>query len=209
MQAILQASHVVFKSMIHYPEICMEPGKATFFQGASGCGKSTMLKLLNGTLSPDSGKIFYRGTDIETLDTIQLRQEVLLAGQSVYLFHGTILENFSKYHEYRESNLPEKEMLQQLLTLCCVDFPLDASCNSMSGGERQRVYIAVALSLSPQVLMLDEPTSALDEKTANQFLGNIKQYCVEHGMTLVVVSHDANLTERYADQVIYLGKDVR
>ncbi len=208
MQNILQAHHIIFNSMIRYPEINIEFKKATFFQGASGCGKSTLLKLLNGTLSPDSGNIFYQGTDIKSLDTIHLRQEVLLAGQSVYLFHGTILENFQTYHAYRGSQPPEKETLEQLLKLCCVDFPLDASCNNMSGGERQRVYIAIALSLSPQILMLDEPTSALDETTAHAFLGNIKQYCGEHDQTLVVVSHDEKLTNRYADQIIRLEKVV-
>lgn len=208
MQEILQAHCIVFKSMIHYPEILIESGQASFIKGASGCGKSTLLKLLNGTLSPDSGTIYYQGTDIESLDTIKLRQEVLLAGQSVYLFHGTILDNFIKYHEYRDLRVPENETLKQLLSLCCIDFPLDASCNNMSGGERQRVYIAIALSLSPTVLMLDEPTSALDEKTAHAFLGNIKQYCREKNMTLIVVSHDENLTNRYADNVIRLERDV-
>lgn len=209
MQEILKASQVVFESIIHYPEIQISAGQATFLQGASGCGKSTLLKLLNGTLSPHSGTIYYEGTDIESLDTIQLRRKVLLAGQSVYLFRGTILDNFIRYHTYRGSEPPEKEQLEAFLSLCCVDFPLDANCNNMSGGERQRVYIAVALSLAPKVLMLDEPTSALDEKTAHQFLGNIKQYCREQGLTLVVVSHDAKLTDYYADQVIRLTKDVR
>lgn len=208
MQDIINASNLVFKSLIRYPQISVKAEDATFLSGASGCGKSTLLKLFNGTVSPDSGTILYRGTDIETLDTIKLRQNVLLAGQAVFLFHGTIQENFQQYHAYRGTQPPSKETAEQLLNLCCADFSLDASCNTMSGGERQRVYVAIAMSLAPDILMLDEPTSALDSSTAKTFLGNIKQYCKEHAMTLVVVSHDKKLTDDFADHVIHLEKVV-
>lgn len=208
MQDIIKASNLIFKSIIRYPEISIKAENATFLSGASGCGKSTLLKLLNGTVSPDSGTITYRGNDIETLDTIALRQKVLLVGQAVYLFHGTIQENFQQYHAYRGTQPPSKELAAQLLNLCCAEFSLDANCNTMSGGERQRVYVAIALSLAPDVLMLDEPTSALDASTAKLFLGNIKQYCKDHALTLVVVSHDKKLTDDFSDHVIQLEKVV-
>ena len=86
---IISASQVVFQSMIRYPNIKIAKGKTTFIHGPSGCGKSTLLKLINGTTSPDSGEIFYKGNNIENIDTIDLRREILLVAQSVFLLPST------------------------------------------------------------------------------------------------------------------------
>lgn len=166
---IISASQVVFQSMIRYPNIKIAKGKTTFIHGPSGCGKSTLLKLINGTTSPDSGEIFYKGNNIENIDTIDLRREILLVAQSVFLFTGTIEENFKKYYEYRDRDLPTKETMEKFLKICSAEFPLETRCETMSGGERQRVYIAIFLSFMPDVLMLDEPTSALDN-TSNEII---------------------------------------
>lgn len=204
MQYILESKNVTFKSIINYPEIKITEKKTTFLQGPSGCGKSTLFRLFNETLSPDCGEIFYNGNNLETIDTILLRQNVLLAGQSVYLFQGTILENFKQYYGYRGLTMPSEEDIQYFLSLCCSDFPLDATCDSMSGGERQRIYVAICLSFMPKVLMLDEPTSALDNLTSQRFFKSIKDFCNEKGITLLAISHDVSLAEKYADEIIYL-----
>lgn len=203
---ILKASNVTYKSIIKYPEISIPSEKAVFLQGASGSGKSTLLKLFNGTLSTESGDILYLGNNLKNLDTVLLRQEVLLVGQSVYLFQGTIEDNFKEYYNYRDLELISKGEMKEYLSLCCADFPLDKNCDTMSGGERQRVYIAICLSLMPKVLMLDEPTSALDEVTSKALLSNIKQFCLSKGITLLVVSHSPALTEQYADKIISLER---
>ena len=78
----------------------------------------------------------------------------------------------------------------------------------MSGGERQRIYIAICLSFHPKVLMLDEPTSALDEATAVSLLQNLKQYCNEHGITLIAITHDKTLAKSYGDEYISLDSEV-
>ena len=202
MSIILSAENVVFQNRIHYPNIYIEQGKATFFQGPSGCGKSTLLHLFNATLPLTQGKILYQNKDIQQFDKIKLRHEILLASQQLYLFDGTILENFQQYHRYREHTLPDKQQLQSYLDLCCVPFSLDHSVNQLSGGEKQRVFIAIALSFSPNILMLDEPTSALDAKVSAQIMDNLKSFCLPK-MTLIMISHDQNLTEKYADQIIY------
>jgi len=208
MPYILRARNVVFRSIIQYPEISIPTEKATFIQGPSGCGKSTLLKLFNRTVSPDSGHLFYKEKNIETIDTILLRQEVLLVGQSVFLFKGSIEDNFREYYDYRDLQPISKEQIKQYLTLCCAEFPLDTPCDTMSGGERQRIYIAICVSLMPKVLMMDEPTSALDGKTAKLLLSNIKRFCAERGITLLVVSHDKELTREYADEIITIKKEV-
>ncbi len=203
---IISASQVVFQSMIRYPNIKIAKGKTTFIHGPSGCGKSTLLKLINGTTSPDSGEIFYKGNNIENIDTIDLRREILLVAQSVFLFTGTIEENFKKYYEYRDRDLPTKETMEKFLKICSAEFPLETRCETMSGGERQRVYIAIFLSFMPDVLMLDEPTSALDNTSSDVMMSNIKNFTNDNEMTTIVVSHYLTLAEKYGDEIIALER---
>ncbi|HEX3078682.1 MAG TPA: ABC transporter ATP-binding protein [Lachnospiraceae bacterium] len=205
---ILSVNNVVFRSMIRYTSINILPEEVTFIQGESGCGKSTLLKLFNATLTPDRGEILYKGTNLEKLDTITLRQEVMLVGQSVFLFSGSIEDNFREFYRYRGRAILSREEIERFLRLCCADFSLDTACDTMSGGERQRVYLAIFLSFLPKVLLLDEPTSALDGKTAKELMTNLTGYCKEQHMTLVVVSHDSSLAKEYAEHIIYMEKDV-
>ena len=203
---IISASQVVFQSMIKYPDVKIAKGKTTFIHGPSGCGKSTLLKLMNGTISPDSGEILYNDNNIENIDTIKLRREILLVGQSVFLFTGTIEENFKKYYEYRDHDVLPKEDMEKFLKLCSAEFPLETRCETMSGGERQRIYIAIFLSFMPEVLMLDEPTSALDNISSDAMMKNIIDFSNDNEMTIIVVSHYLPLAEKYGDNIIALER---
>ena len=203
---IISVNQAVFQSMIRYPDIKIAKGKTTFIHGPSGCGKSTLLKLINGTTSPDSGEIFYKGNNIENIDTIDLRREILLVAQSVFLFTGTIEENFKKYYEYRDRDLPTKETMEKFLKICSAEFSLETRCETMSGGERQRVYISIFLSFLPDVLMLDEPTSALDNTSSDIMMSNIKNFSKDNEMTTIVVSHYLTLAEKYGDDIIVLER---
>ncbi|MEG1441352.1 MAG: ATP-binding cassette domain-containing protein, partial [Oscillospiraceae bacterium] len=152
------------------------------------------------------GTVFYKGNDISDMDTITLRKEVLLVSQAVFLFDGTIAENFLEYYKYRDvSPLPENDF-RKYLDICCADFPSDSRCETMSGGERQRIFTAICLSFKPKVLMLDEPTSALDQATARTFFQNVKEFCKSNGITIITISHDENLVDTFADKKIYLEK---
>ena len=200
--SIFQLKNVNFKNILHYPDIQISSGKTTFISGESGAGKSTLLKLLNGILSPTSGEIFYQGKNIDEYNQIALRREVLLVGQSSFLFNSTIKENFREYYTYRNLANISDEQINYFLKMCAIDFPLDTACETMSGGEQQRVFTAINLSFSSKVLMLDEPLSALDEKNANALMKNIKNHCAEHEKTLIVISHDKAIVEKYADEII-------
>ena len=197
--------NVNYQNKLKYPDITIPEGVATFICGESGSGKSTLLKLLNGVLSPSEGEIMYLHKTLEDYDPIHLRREVLLVSQSVYLFDKSIEDNFNEYYIYREMNFISKEMLKNYLNICAVELPLDSMCHVLSGGERQRVFIAINLSYQPKVFMMDEPTSALDDKNANLLMKNIKVHCKENNMTLIVVSHDKYIAEKFADNIIMLS----
>ena len=206
MTRIIQLENVIFNDTITYPNIGIVQGKTTFITGESGTGKSTLLKLLNGVITPTSGSIAYKGNELASYDTILLRRQVLLVSQSAVLFdEQSIRENFATFFDYREcSSLSEAQMID-FLTICSIDMPLDKKVYHLSGGEKQRVFVAIHLALDFDVLMLDEPTSALDASNGRALLTNVKAYCQEKEKTLLVVSHDKEIVETFADHIIMLG----
>jgi putative ABC transport system ATP-binding protein len=141
---------------------------------------------------------------IDEYDTIEHRKQVILVNQSVYLFDMTVRENFYEFYKYRDLDKPDDETINKYLKLCIADFNMDALCQNMSGGERQRIFLAICLSFMPKVILLDEPTSALDEKNAGNLISNVKKFCQENSMTLIIVSHSKQLAKQYADDCIEL-----
>jgi len=201
---LLETRHLIFKNLLHYPDLVIQANEITFLSGASGSGKTTLLKLFNQTLSPDSGSILYRGIDINTLSSLELRKKMLLISQQVFLFDETIRENFNLFYTYRNLPLPDDLTIKHFLSLCMAPFSLDINCQSLSGGERQRVYLAIFLSFIPEVLLLDEPTSALDDETSIKMFENLVTYSKEHHMTLIVVTHHEKLAKQFASRIISL-----
>jgi putative ABC transport system ATP-binding protein len=179
MRTVFQTKNLSFLDMVHYPDILIEGGITTFLTGPSGSGKSTLLRLFNKTLSPSSGQILFSGQDIAEMKTQSLRRRVLLGGQSVYLFSGSVADNFRRFFAYRRQTAPDDSAMRYFLALCRADFALEAPCDTMSGGERQRVFLAICLAMQPEVLMLDEPSSALDRQHADAVIQGIKSWCSE------------------------------
>lgn len=204
MKNIISIKNLKFKDMISYPDFEISRSEILFLTGRSGCGKSSLLKLFNMTEMQSEGNIYYEGKNIADMDTLELRKKVLLVPQDVYLFSGSIIDNFNQFYSYIERPLLEKSKLEKYLNISKMELDLDTNCDSMSGGERQRVFLAIALSLEPEVLMLDEPTSALDQSTSIELMENIVKFCKEKDITLIVVSHDKNLAEIFSERIINL-----
>lgn len=206
MSDIISAVNLKFIADITYPDINIPQNETTFIAGESGCGKSTLLKLFNGTVTPLTGVVKYNGKDINEYDAVSLRRDVLLAGQAAFLFSGTIAENFNTFALYRAQGPFDNEDIQKYLDLCCLNYTPEDSCDNFSGGEEQRLFAAVCLAFKPKVLMLDEPTSALDSETADKLMNNIKAYCRQNDITLICITHDTAIAEKYADHLIRLEK---
>ncbi len=204
MYLFASSSDLQFKNCIKYPEIYIPENSFTFLTGKSGCGKSTYLKMLNRTVLPQNGSILYWGKDLKEYPILPYRREVLLVPQDVFLLDGTIRENFDLYYSSRGDSVLSNKEICHFLQICCSEFSPEDTCMKMSGGERQRVFQAIFLSLADKVLLLDEPTAALDEKTSDMFIQNIRQYCKQKKITVLCVSHSTKLAESYADTVIRL-----
>lgn len=204
MNFIYSDNQLKFRNLIAYPEISIAEKSFTFIAGASGCGKSTYLKLLNRTALPSQGTILYHGRNIAGLPVLQYRKEMLLAPQEVFLLDGSIEDNFRFYYEAREENVLSSNQIKKYLEICCADFTPSDDCTRLSGGERQRVFLAIFLSLASNVLLLDEPTAALDENTSFALLSSISGYCKSHQITVICVCHNDGLIEKFSDATIRL-----
>ena len=188
-----------------YDDFTINKNEIVFIVGKSGSGKSTLLKLINNTLQMKSGRIFYKDTNILNVKPVELRRNIMMTSQENFLFDMTIKENFHEFYKLRDlENLTDDEIVK-FLKIADFDVDVNLDVEKLSGGEKQRVFLAIALSMRPAVLLLDEPTSALDSNTAFDMMKNIVDYCKHNDITLVVVSHARNLVDEFADKTIDLG----
>lgn len=200
---ILRFENVKF--IKEYDDFTINKNEIVFIVGKSGSGKSTLLKLINNTLQMKSGSIFYKDTNILNIKPVELRRNIMMTSQENFLFDMTIKENFHEFYKLRDlENLTDDEIVK-FLKIADFDVDINLDVEKLSGGEKQRVFLAIALSMRPAVLLLDEPTSALDSNTAFDMMKNIVDYCKHNDITLVVVSHARNLVDEFADKTIDLG----
>lgn len=170
-------------------------GHMTILIGASGVGKSVVLKLILGLLKPDSGSIHVNGERIDALtetEMMRVRDDLGMLFQESALFDSlTVAENVG-YKLYEETDLPEdqvRQRVQEVLRFIGLEDYIDRMPSELSGGQRRRVAIARAMAARPRLLLFDEPTSGLDPITAKTVDAEIiKLRDIEH-VTSVVVTH--------------------
>lgn len=201
---ILRFENVKF--IKEYDDFSIDKNEVVFVVGKSGSGKSTLLKLINNTLQMKSGRIFYKDENILNIKPVELRKNIIMTSQENFLFDMTIRENFHEFYKLRDLEELTDEEITKFLKITNFDVDLNLNVEKLSGGEKQRVFLAIALSLDPEVLLLDEPTSALDNKTAFDMMKNIVDYCKHNDITLVVVTHARQLVDEFADKIIDLGE---
>ncbi|MGE0818636.1 MAG: ATP-binding cassette domain-containing protein [Candidatus Nanopelagicales bacterium] len=172
-------------------------GLVTAVCGPSGSGKSTLLRLFNRLADPTSGRVLFHGTDVRDLDVRELRRRAVLVPQrAVALTDDVAAEVRVAARELSDDDV------SGLLRRVALDpgEVLGRSPLSLSGGELQRLALARALAVGPEVLLLDEPTSALDPRAADAVDAVIRSL-VADGLSVVLVSHDVARAERIADSV--------
>lgn len=178
------------------------PGSMLAILGNNGAGKSTLLDLLAGITKPTAGRVLIDGEDASVLSRKEMARRVAYVAQQQTVPH------LSVYDEVLLGRKPHiswavRPIDREVVSRALVDLELEQFatrfCDELSGGERQKVFIARALAQEPHILILDEPTSALDPKNQLEVLEVVRRVTHEAGLASVLVLHDVNLALRFCD----------
>ncbi|WP_447589838.1 ABC transporter ATP-binding protein [Microbacterium lacticum] len=183
--------------------------KTTVFVGSSGCGKTTLLRMINRLIEPTSGEITIDGEPIRQRDAVQLRRGIGYVLQSAGLLpHFTVIDNVATVPVL--SGTPKKQARQralELLDIVGLDRALaDRYPRQLSGGQQQRVGVARGLAADPNILLMDEPFGAVDPIVRSELQTETLRLQRDLDKTVVFVTHDIDEAFLLGDQVVILEK---
>ena len=192
--------------------LSVKGGEVLSIIGASGSGKSTMLRCINLLETPTDGKILYRGKDIceKDFNLQRYRAKVGMVFQSFNLFNNmTALNNCitGQVSVLHRTKAEAREIAMKYLTKVGMAPYINAKPSQLSGGQKQRVAIARALSMEPEVLLFDEPTSALDPQMVGEVL-SVMRSLAEDGLTMIVVTHEMAFARDVSTDVVFMADGV-
>jgi putative ABC transport system ATP-binding protein len=179
--------------------------------GSSGSGKSSMLNLIAGLDRPTSGSVIVQDRDLAKLSREELAKYRLrvvgMVFQSFNLIPSmTLTENVELPLRFAEIDRPQRQSLaREALERVGLSARMDHRPTELSGGEQQRAALARALINRPQLLLADEPTGNLDSHTGTEIMDMVQDFNRELGMTVVMVTHERVLAERYARRMVFLA----
>jgi phospholipid/cholesterol/gamma-HCH transport system ATP-binding protein len=183
------------KEILRQVSFMLKTGHTKIFLGASGAGKSTILRLILGLLKPDAGQIFVNGERVDNMkedDLMKVRADLGMVFQEGALFDSlTVRENVG-YKLFEESNLPLDEVnrrVEEVLGFVRLAEFIDRMPSELSGGQRRRVAIARAMTAKPRILLYDEPTTGLDPITSLSIDEEIIKLRDLEGVSSIVVTH--------------------
>ena len=183
----------------------IEPGELFFLLGASGCGKTTLLRCIAGLETPTDGQVFFGETDVTSL--APHKREAAMVFQSYALWpHLTVGQNIAFGLEERKVPKAEiKQRVEEALAMVKLEGYGARSIDQMSGGQQQRVSLARALVVKPRCLLLDEPLSNLDAQLRVEMRREIRRIVKENGLTGIYVTHDQEEALAMADRMAVLS----
>ena len=194
--------------ILHGIDMRIAAGETIGIAGATGAGKTTLIKLLLRFYDPTGGAILLEGIDLRQLRSTDIRRQFAFVSQEVYLFHGTIRENIA----YGSQALPVSKVIAAAKQAKLHDFVAQLPQGydtivgergiKLSGGQRQRLSIARAILKDAPILLLDEATSAVDTETERAIQENLR--LLTNGKTAIIIAHRLS-TIRHADRIVVLA----
>lgn len=204
------------KQILHDITATFEKGKTNMIIGASGTGKSVLLKCIVGLVTPDDGSIKFDGRDFHRCNRDvkkEIRQEIGMLFQGSALFDSKTVEENVRFPLDMLTKMPEKEKKERV-EFCLERVELiharDRMPSEISGGMMKRVGIARAIVMNSQYLFCDEPNSGLDPQTSIKIDNLINEITHEYNLTTVVVSHDMNSMMEIGEYILFMyqGKKI-
>jgi len=213
---VLEVKHLVKyfgeREILKDIDFNIHKGDVVSIIGASGSGKSTMLRCINMLEVPTSGQIIYMGEPITDTDKAITfyRTKVGMVFQQFNLFNNmTVLQNcmvgLVKVLK-QDKEIARKNALKYLDKVGMAQY-INAKPNQLSGGQKQRIAIARALAIEPQVLLFDEPTSALDPQMVGEVLAVMRELAQE-GLTMIIVTHEMAFARDVSTRVVFMADGV-
>lgn len=190
----------------------LQRGEAMAVVGPNGAGKTTLLQHVAGLRKPSSGCVFYNGQSIYQMDSRERARKMALLLQHTdvsFPFTAHEVVRMGRYpflSRWRSESQRDRQIVRQVMEKTGTWHLRGRTLDTMSGGERQRVFLARALAQEPEILWLDEPTTYLDIFHQHEFLRLLREAQREMGLTWVAVLHDLNLAVQYCDRVILLDR---
>lgn len=198
--SLIEFQHVDFaygdNLVIQDFSLTVEQGECLTIIGSSGCGKTTILRMVNGLLLPTGGAVLVQGQNTKESNLTQLRRKIGYSIQGSVLFpHMTVEKNIAYVPTL--SSRPNKKLIRQDVSKWLKIVGLDESFrrrypSELSGGQQQRVGLARALASNPEILLMDESFSAVDEITRRQLQQEFIRIRQQTGITVMLVTHDIN-----------------
>lgn len=196
------------KKVLHDISFTINDNELVAIIGASGCGKTTTLKMINRLIVPTKGKILIDGKNIEEIDKTELRRSIGYVIQQMGLFpHMTVKENIELIQKLEKKDPKEiEENTNRLMEIMDLDgdLYLNKYPSDLSGGQQQRVGVARALANNPKVILMDEPFSALDPITRSNLQDELVELHRKMNTTIVFVTHDMDEAIKIADRIIIM-----
>ena len=198
------------KEIVHDVSLSIEAGTITTLVGPNGSGKSTLLKGLARLLLPAQGQVLLDGRDIRDLATREIARRLSILPQGPVLPECLTVRELVAYGRAPHQGLfgmrgvEDRLAVERAMALTGVGEWQDTHVDALSGGQRQKVWIAMTVAQQARIMFLDEPTTYLDIAHQLEVLELLRRLNADHGSTIVMVLHDLNLAARYSDRIIAL-----
>lgn len=200
------------KQILNNVSMEFEQNQITSIIGPNGCGKSTLLKTIPGTVVPKSGTVIFQDRNIKSYAPKELAKKIAYLPQLHTSPSDIDVRTLVSYGRYPYKKFgcgltsEDQDIIEQTLEMTGLQNMGERMLDNLSGGEKQRAWIAMTICQRPEVLLLDEPTTYLDVGYQVEVLETIRELRERLNITIVMVLHDMNFTARYSDR-IYVLKD--
>ncbi len=200
------SKHYHEKTVVRQVSLDIGEGQFTAFIGPNGAGKSTLLGIMSRLMNPDAGQVMLDGENLQQMKNAEIARKMAILKQANHTELRLSVEDLVAFGRFPYSHghltAQDHQMIDQSIQYMELEPMRHQQLSELSGGQRQRAYIAMVLAQDTKYILLDEPLNNLDMKHSAQIMRVLKDLCVNHGKSIIVVIHDINFASVYADQII-------
>lgn len=200
------SKHYHEKTVVRQVSLDIGEGQFTAFIGPNGAGKSTLLGIMSRLMNPDAGQVMLDGENLQQMKNAEIAKKMAILKQANHTELRLSVEDLVAFGRFPYSRghltAQDHQMIDQSIQYMELEPMRHQQLSELSGGQRQRAYIAMVLAQDTKYILLDEPLNNLDMKHSAQIMRVLKDLCVNHGKSIIVVIHDINFASVYANQII-------